>query len=76
MPDAREVAAILTPPLAAFLPGAPIADGQLVRDGWRLSFGAYPVEGRLVWGATARILGQLGALAGLRGATRARRAAR
>jgi 8-oxo-dGTP pyrophosphatase MutT (NUDIX family) len=64
VPDAREVAAILTPPLAAFLPGAPIADGELVRDGWRLSFGAYPVDGRLVWGATARVLGQLGALAG------------
>ncbi len=61
VPDAREVAAILTPPLASFLPGAPISQGELERDGWRLHFGAYEVEGRLVWGATARILGQLGA---------------
>lgn len=61
VPDAREVAAILTPPLASFLPGAPISQGELERDGWRLRFGGYEVEGRLVWGATARILGQLGA---------------
>lgn len=61
VPDAREVAAILTPPLASFLPGAPIRQGELERDGWRLRFGAYDVDGRLVWGATARILGQLGA---------------
>jgi len=29
-----------------------------------LRFGAYPVEGHRVWGATARILGQLGAMLG------------
>ena len=61
VPDAREVAAVLTPRLATFLPGAPITEGELERDGWRLRFGAYEVEGRLVWGATARVLGQLGA---------------
>ncbi|HXX59753.1 MAG TPA: CoA pyrophosphatase [Candidatus Sulfotelmatobacter sp.] len=61
-PDPHEVAAILTPPLASFLPDAPIHQGELERDGWRLRFGAYEVEGHTVWGATARILGQLGAI--------------
>lgn len=61
VPDAREVAAVLTPSLAQFLPGARITQGELERDGWRLRFAAYDVEGRLVWGATARVLGQLGA---------------
>jgi len=61
VPDAREVAAVLTPSLAAFLPDARITRGELERDGWRLEFGGYYVEGRLVWGATARVLGQLGA---------------
>ncbi|HXR26584.1 MAG TPA: hypothetical protein VN771_01870, partial [Candidatus Baltobacteraceae bacterium] len=61
VPDAREVAAVLTPSLAAFLPDARITRGELERDGWRLEFGGYDVEGRLVWGATARVLGQLGA---------------
>jgi 8-oxo-dGTP pyrophosphatase MutT (NUDIX family) len=59
--DEREVAAILRPHLAAFLPGAPLRMTELERGGWRLRFGAYEVEGRTVWGATARILGQLGA---------------
>ncbi len=62
--DPREVAAILAPSMEAFLPGAPIAIQELERDGWRLRFGAYEVEGQVVWGATARILGQLGALVG------------
>jgi hypothetical protein len=34
---------------------------QIVR-GWPLRFGAYDVDGLTVWGATARILSQLGAL--------------
>jgi len=31
---------------------------------WPLRYGAYPVDGLLIWGATARILGQLGAVLG------------
>jgi len=30
----------------------------------RLRYGAYPVGGFRIWGATARILGQLGAMVG------------
>ena len=64
-----EVARILEPPLTAFLPGAPIRIVERTIRDWPLRFGAYPVatdDGGelLVWGATARILGQLGALLG------------
>jgi 8-oxo-dGTP pyrophosphatase MutT (NUDIX family) len=57
-----EVASILRAPLDAFLPTAPIemVDDE-IRD-FRLRYGAYPVDGFRIWGATARILGQLGAL--------------
>jgi 8-oxo-dGTP pyrophosphatase MutT (NUDIX family) len=59
-----EVASIIRAPLAAFLPSSPIQVVEReVRD-WRLRYGAYPVGGHLVWGATARVLGQLGALLG------------
>ena len=64
VPNPVEVAVILTPPLAAFLPGAPIVEVEDVVRGWPLRYGGYPVEGRIVWGATARILGQLGAIVG------------
>jgi 8-oxo-dGTP pyrophosphatase MutT (NUDIX family) len=64
LPNPVEVAAILTPPLAAFLPGAPIIDVEGLVRGWPLRYGGYRVEGRVVWGATARILGQLGAVIG------------
>ncbi len=60
----REVAAILRPPVARFLPDAPIAVQEAERGGWRLRFGAYLVEDHIIWGATARVLGQLGALLG------------
>jgi 8-oxo-dGTP pyrophosphatase MutT (NUDIX family) len=57
-----EVARIVEAPLAAFVPGSRIeVVERTVRD-WRLRYGGYPVEGLHVWGATARILGQLGAL--------------
>jgi 8-oxo-dGTP pyrophosphatase MutT (NUDIX family) len=64
-----EVARILFPPLASFLPDAPVRIVERTIRDWPLRFGAYPVETDdgdelLVWGATARILGQLGALAG------------
>ncbi|HEY7936290.1 MAG TPA: CoA pyrophosphatase [Candidatus Limnocylindrales bacterium] len=57
-----EVARIIWAPLDAFLPDAPveIVERQ-VRD-WPLRYGGYRIDGLHVWGATARILGQLGAL--------------
>ena len=60
--SAAEVARIIWAPLDAFLPGAPveIVERQ-VRD-WPLRYGGYRIDGLHVWGATARILGQLGAL--------------
>jgi 8-oxo-dGTP pyrophosphatase MutT (NUDIX family) len=61
-PHAREVAAILEVPFDQFVPPAPIAVQELERDGRRLRYGAYLVGGHAVWGATALVLGQLGAL--------------
>jgi 8-oxo-dGTP pyrophosphatase MutT (NUDIX family) len=58
----EEVRRVVEAPLAAFLPDAPIV---LVHDeirGMPLRYGAYPVEDLVVWGATARILSQLGAI--------------
>ncbi len=62
--DAREVAAILEAPVAAFLPT--VAPFMVDPDprGRPYRYGAYVVEGRIVWGATAAILGQLGAVVG------------
>lgn len=59
-----EVAEVLTAPLAAFLRDAPIELVETEIRGFKLRFGAYPVDGLRVWGATARILGQLGAILG------------
>lgn len=61
-PQPTEVARIVEAPLAAFLPGAPIEIVEREVRGWHLRYGAYPVDGLSIWGATARILGQLGAL--------------
>jgi len=59
-----EVESILRAPLDAFLPGASIEIvEETIRD-FRLRYGAYPVQGFRIWGATARILGQLGTLLG------------
>lgn len=67
VPDPREVAAILEVPVTAFLPGvAPVIIDPDPR-GRPLRYGAYVVEGRIVWGATASILGQLGAVLGSSG---------
>jgi 8-oxo-dGTP pyrophosphatase MutT (NUDIX family) len=64
VPDPREVAAILETPVAAFLPDvAPVIIDPDPR-GRPLRYGAYLVQGRIVWGATAAILGQLGAVLG------------
>lgn len=59
-----EVASIVRAPLAAFLPGAPIEITERVIRDFPLRFGAYPIAGHRVWGATARVLGQLGTLLG------------
>ena len=60
--DEREVARLLCVPVAHFLPGAPVEMVDERRGGWHLRYGAYPVDGHRVWGATARVLGQLGAI--------------
>jgi 8-oxo-dGTP pyrophosphatase MutT (NUDIX family) len=57
-----EVARIVEAPLSAFLPHAPVEVVERDVREWRLRYGGYPVDGLHVWGATARILGQLGAL--------------
>jgi len=62
--DGYEVAAVFDAPLAAFLPGAPIEIVIAVRDDLRLRYGAYRVGNHLVWGATAGLLGRLGAWLG------------
>jgi 8-oxo-dGTP pyrophosphatase MutT (NUDIX family) len=61
-PNPAEVARILEPPVAAFLPDAPLEIVERVIRDWPLRYGGYRVDGLHVWGATARILGQLGAL--------------
>ncbi len=61
-PDPTEVARILTPPVEAFLPDAPVELEERVIRERLVRYGVYPVEGERVWGATARMLGQLGAL--------------
>jgi 8-oxo-dGTP pyrophosphatase MutT (NUDIX family) len=61
-PDRREVEAVLEPEVDHFLPDAPITLVETERLGWRLRYGAYPADGLFVWGATGRVLGQLGAI--------------
>jgi 8-oxo-dGTP pyrophosphatase MutT (NUDIX family) len=60
-PDGVEVAAVFSVPVAAFLPGAPVEIITEERNGWQLTYGAYRVAGRIIWGATAGMLGRLGA---------------
>jgi 8-oxo-dGTP pyrophosphatase MutT (NUDIX family) len=62
VPHPGEVAAILQPPVDIFLPGAPVTMAESERDGMHIRYGGYAWEGRHVWGATARVLAQLGAL--------------
>jgi len=62
--DPREVAALHAVPLRHFTAGAPIEMVEEERRGLRLRYGMYPADGLNVWGATARVLGQLGALLG------------
>jgi 8-oxo-dGTP pyrophosphatase MutT (NUDIX family) len=58
----HEVARIVEAPLRAFMPGAEIEIVERTIRDWPLRYGAYRVAGLRVWGATARVLGQLGAL--------------
>jgi len=62
VPSPAEVARIVEPPLATFLPDAPISTVERTIRGWPLRYGHYEVDGLSVWGATARILSQLGAV--------------
>lgn len=57
-----EVARIVEPRMADFLPGAPFEIVEQTVGGWPLRYGAYRVDGLSVWGATARVLSQLGAV--------------
>lgn len=59
-----EVASIVTPRVAAFLPDAPFEMVERTIRGWPIRYGAYRIEGLSVWGATARVLSQLGAVLG------------
>jgi 8-oxo-dGTP pyrophosphatase MutT (NUDIX family) len=67
--DPREVSAIIEVPVRTFLVGAPITVVEEERSGWHLRYGAYPVGDYRVWGATARVLGQVGALLAAAGGT-------
>lgn len=57
-----EVARIMEPPMSRFLPDAPIVIVERTIRDWPLRYGAYDIDGLSVWGATARILSQLGAI--------------
>lgn len=63
-PNPAEVATILTPSVGAFLPGAHIEMVERTIRDWPIRYGGFRIEGLHVWGATARILGQLGAILG------------
>ena len=58
----EEVVRIVEPPVATFLPHAPLATVERTIGGWPIRYGHYEVDGLSVWGATARILSQLGAV--------------
>ena len=62
VPSPAEVARIVEPPVARFLPGAPVEIVERTIRDWPLRYGAYDLDGLSVWGATARILSQLGAV--------------
>jgi len=59
-----EVATILEPLVAAFLPDGELQWVERRVRGWDLRYAAYPVEGLAVWGMTAMVLGRLGAWLG------------
>jgi 8-oxo-dGTP pyrophosphatase MutT (NUDIX family) len=57
-----EVARILEPPLAMFLPDVEVEVIDRTIGTWDLRYGHYRLDGLSVWGATARVLSQLGAV--------------
>jgi 8-oxo-dGTP pyrophosphatase MutT (NUDIX family) len=57
-----EVARIIEAPIDGFLPGAPLEIVERTIRDWDLRYRAYRVGDVRIWGATARILGQLGAI--------------
>lgn len=59
-----EVAGIIEAAVSAFLPDAPIEIVERTIGDWPLRYGTYRIDGHSVWGATARILSQLGAILG------------
>jgi len=59
-----EVARILIPAVDEFLPDAHVEVVERTIRDWPLRYGGYRIDGLHVWGATARILGQLGAVLG------------
>ena len=59
-----EVVRVLEPPVATFLPDAPLAMVERTIRGLPLRYGHYEVDGLSVWGMTARVLSQLGAVLG------------
>jgi 8-oxo-dGTP pyrophosphatase MutT (NUDIX family) len=61
-PSPFEVARIVEPPVARFLPDAPVLMVERTIRDWPLRYGSYDLDGLSVWGATARILSQLGAV--------------
>jgi 8-oxo-dGTP pyrophosphatase MutT (NUDIX family) len=61
-PSPFEVARIVEPLVARFLPDAPIVMVERTIRDWPLRYGSYDLDGLSVWGATARILSQLGAV--------------
>ena len=65
-PSPAEVARIVEAPMAMFLPDAPFDIVERTVGDWPLRYGAYAIDGLSVWGATARVLSQLGAILGSR----------
>ena len=59
---ADEVARIVEAPLGHFVPDAPIRIVDRTVRAIPLRYGVYAVDDLAIWGATARVLGQLGAL--------------
>jgi 8-oxo-dGTP pyrophosphatase MutT (NUDIX family)/GNAT superfamily N-acetyltransferase len=66
-PSPNEVARIIEAPVEAFLPDAPVELEERTIRQRLIRYGLYPVEGERVWGATARMLGQLGAQLAIEG---------
>ena len=64
-PSPFEVARIVEPTVARFLPDAPVTIVERTIRDWPLRYGSYDLDGLSVWGATARILSQLGAVLAL-----------